>query len=105
MTDDYSRRLFLWLPATFLIVTDEQKSVCGKTLRDLREQAGKSKQELADICDLDVEMIKKLERGESEPCLMTLIKIAGGLGMKPGNLVDTIYNGMDDEGVLDRFRD
>jgi len=85
-------------------VNDEQKLEIGKLLRELRENTGKERQEFADICNVDVSQLLRIERGDGEPGLMTIFKIATGLNMKPGKLVDIIYHQLDSKELLDRFQ-
>jgi len=84
-------------------VTIEQKRICGKVLTELRTSTPFSQQAFADICEFDVTFLRRLETGKSEPGLMTLVKIARRLGMKPGKLLDTIIDRMEAEGVLSPF--
>jgi transcriptional regulator with XRE-family HTH domain len=58
---------------------DDVREQLGKNLRDLRERAGLSQEELAEICDLDRTEISLLERGLRFPRLDTLVRLSRGL--------------------------
>ncbi len=59
-------------------------------LRTLRTQAGLSQERLAFACQLHRTEISLLERGEREPRLSTLVRLAEGLGVRPAALLDGI---------------
>ncbi len=59
-------------------------------LRTLRTQAGFSQERLAFACQLHRTEISLLERGEREPRLSTLVRLAEGLGVRPAALLDGI---------------
>ena len=59
-------------------------------LRTLRTQAGFSQERLAFACNLHRTEISLLERGEREPRLSTLVRLAEGLGVAPAALLDGI---------------
>ena len=88
----------------FPVVNDEQKQAVGKVLLELRENTGMERQEFADICNVDVSQLLKIERGDGEPGFMTILKIATGLKMKPGKLVDIIYDRLEEKRLLDPFQ-
>jgi transcriptional regulator with XRE-family HTH domain len=85
-------------------VTDEQKIEFGKLLTELRLNAKLSMQKLADISGVDVEYVKRMEKGKHEPCLMTQIALADALQIKPGKFTDTIVSRLEATKVLNRFR-
>jgi transcriptional regulator with XRE-family HTH domain len=58
---------------------DDVREQLGKNLRDLRERAGLSQEELAEICELDRTEISLLERGLRFPRLDTLVRLSRGL--------------------------
>lgn len=58
---------------------DDVREQLGKNLRDRRERAGLSQEELAEICDLDRTEISLLERGLRFPRLDTLVRLSRGL--------------------------
>lgn len=59
-------------------------------MRELRLAAGMSQDELADRTDVHPTAIGRLERGAREPRLATILLIAHGLGVTPGELLDPI---------------
>ncbi len=62
----------------------------GQRLRDLRAQQGVSQDELARETDVHPTAIGRLERGSREPRLTTILRLARGLDVRPGELVDEL---------------
>lgn len=59
----------------------------GKILREYRERAGLSQESLADAAELDRTFIGLLERGQRQPTLESLFRIAAALKVAPQTLV------------------
>lgn len=62
----------------------------GKRLRELRAEHGLSQDDLADRTDVHPTAIGRLERGSREPRLTTILRIARGLDVEPGKLLDEL---------------
>ena len=60
---------------------DSTKQAFGACVRRARLRAGLSQEGLADRCDLDRTYIGGVERGERNPSLTSLAKVAAGLGI------------------------
>jgi transcriptional regulator with XRE-family HTH domain len=60
----------------------------GENLRRCRRGAGLSQEELSFRASVHRTDISKIERGESLPRTDTLLKLAGGLGVEPQELLD-----------------
>jgi transcriptional regulator with XRE-family HTH domain len=60
----------------------------GENLRRCRRRAGLSQEELSFRSSVHRTDISKIERGESLPRTDTLLKLAGGLGVPPHELLD-----------------
>jgi transcriptional regulator with XRE-family HTH domain len=58
----------------------------GAHLRELRQKAGLSQEELADLAGLDRSYIGGVERGERNVSLVNIHKIARALKIRPGGL-------------------
>jgi transcriptional regulator with XRE-family HTH domain len=67
---------------------DELRRHFGENLERLRQQAGLSQEELGFRADLHRTEIGMLERGTRLPRLDTIVKLAGGLAVEPGELLD-----------------
>lgn len=67
----------------------------GRRLRALREERGLSQDALARITDVHATMIGRLERGAREPRLSTILRVAAGLAVAPGELLD--FSDADDD--------
>jgi len=64
---------------------DWQRIVGANILR-LRNAIGATQEDIADAADLDVGYLGKIERGQRNPSLKKLVRIAGALGVLPGKL-------------------
>ena len=58
----------------------------GKTLRELRTERGLSQWALADAAGLDHNYVGMIERGERNPAVVNVVKIAKALGVSPREL-------------------
>lgn len=59
----------------------------GRTISELRREAGLSQEELADRCNLHRTYISQLERGLKSPSLATIEKLAHTLQKPPHLLI------------------
>ena len=59
----------------------------GETIRTARGSAGVSQEGLAHAADIDRSYMGGIERGEHNPTIVNLIKVAAALGMKPSELL------------------
>jgi transcriptional regulator with XRE-family HTH domain len=62
----------------------------GQRLRDLRAEHGVSQDDLARATDVHPTAIGRLERGSREPRLSTILRLARGLDVEPGKLLDDL---------------
>jgi transcriptional regulator with XRE-family HTH domain len=62
----------------------------GKRLRALRARQGVSQDDLARDTDVHPTAIGRLERGAREPRLTTILRLARGLEVPPGELIDDL---------------
>jgi transcriptional regulator with XRE-family HTH domain len=60
----------------------------GDRMRELRAREGVSQDGLARETDIHPTSIGRLERGGREPKLTTILRLAHGLGIEPGELVN-----------------
>lgn len=67
----------------------------GRVLRDLRKQAGLTQEQLGFEAELERNYISMLERGERQPTLTTLIKLARPLRRKASYLVALVETASD----------
>lgn len=67
----------------------------GRVLRDLRKQAGLTQEQLGFDAELERNYISMLERGERQPTLTTLIKLARPLRRKASYLVALVETAID----------
>lgn len=68
----------------------EPKEQFSKNLRKERLEAGLSQEALGDASDLHRTEVSLLERGARDPRLSTIVRLAGGLGVSPKDLLDDI---------------
>ena len=62
----------------------------GVAIREFRQQAGLSQDELADRMDMSTPYISMLESGKRYPSIEMLIRIAFALKVRPGAILDMI---------------
>jgi transcriptional regulator with XRE-family HTH domain len=62
----------------------------GVRMRELRAREGISQDGLANLTDIHPTSIGRLERGGRQPTLTTILRLAHGLGVQPGELVDDL---------------
>ena len=62
----------------------------GERMRELRGQKGISQDGLARETDIHPTSIGRLERGGREPKLTTILRLADGLDVEPGELVNRL---------------
>ncbi len=60
---------------------EEVQKRLGQRVRELRKERRMSQGELAEKADVALMTISRLERGEHDPHVMTLSKVAMGLGV------------------------
>lgn len=79
-----SRIRLIWVEyrpyALFMDDQDEKKKL-GAEIRRRRLASGISQQKFAQMLDMNRTRIREIERGEGNPQLNTLIRIAAGLGV------------------------
>ncbi|HEV3321846.1 MAG TPA: helix-turn-helix transcriptional regulator [Solirubrobacteraceae bacterium] len=62
----------------------------GQRLREVRTEKGLSQEALGHRTGLHATAIGRLERGRREPRLMSILNLARGLKVPPGELLDTL---------------
>jgi transcriptional regulator with XRE-family HTH domain len=62
----------------------------GNRMRELRVREGISQDGLAHSSGIHSTSIGRIERGGREPRLTTILRLAQGLGVEPGELVDEL---------------
>jgi transcriptional regulator with XRE-family HTH domain len=67
----------------------------GQRLKELRARQGLSQDQLSDNTDVHPTAIGRFERGAREPRLTTILRLARGLGVRPGELVDDLVANRD----------
>jgi transcriptional regulator with XRE-family HTH domain len=60
----------------------------GRRVRQLRLQLGISQEELAGRCNLHRTYVGGIERGERNPSLINIVRLAKALGVAPTKLFD-----------------
>jgi transcriptional regulator with XRE-family HTH domain len=60
----------------------------GLQIRKLRERAGYSQQEFADLCDMELSQINRVELGKVNTSISVIFKIAEVLKIKPSKLFE-----------------
>jgi transcriptional regulator with XRE-family HTH domain len=60
----------------------------GKNLRAAREKRELTQEQLSERSGVQAGEISRIETGKRDPQISTLLKLAKGLGVEPGQLVD-----------------
>ncbi len=61
--------------------------IIGRQIAFYRHRAGLTQEQLAEVCDLSVAYINRVENGHKKPSLDVLITIADTLGITMNNLL------------------
>jgi transcriptional regulator with XRE-family HTH domain len=69
---------------------DKASAAFGQRMRELRAREGISQDGLAREADVHPTAIGRIERGGREPRLTTILRLAHGLGVEPGELVNRL---------------
>lgn len=67
--------------------SSEAARVVGERIRGERQKIGVSQMDLADLAGLNVAHFGRIERGETNPSLETLVRIAAVLGVEASRLI------------------
>lgn len=59
----------------------------GRRVKSLREKAGLTQEEAAARSGIDPKHLQKIERGATNPTILTLVRIAGSLRTSPDRLL------------------
>ena len=70
----------------------------GEAVRRFRVEQDLSQERLGELSDLDRTYVGGIERGERNPALKSIFKLANGLGVAPSRLFDRferLYEGLE----------
>ena len=73
------------------MVKDINKSnllIFGENFKDLRIKSDLSYRKLSQLCDVDYSDISKIEKGQVNITLLTIIELAKGIGVHPKQLLE-----------------
>ncbi|MEH6954554.1 helix-turn-helix domain-containing protein [Neobacillus drentensis] len=79
----------------------KRKGHLGEALKPLRLATGMSQEEFAHRCKLDRSFMSDLETDKKGPSLLTIFKLAKGLGMKAKDLVGEIEENIDFDSIFE----
>ena len=71
-------------------IKDRTAETFGLVLRELRQQAGLTQEQLGFESDLRRTFISLLELGQQQPTLTTILKLAPALGLSASDLVSLV---------------
>jgi transcriptional regulator with XRE-family HTH domain len=71
-------------------VASDLRALFGKRMRELRQRVGFSQEELADRCGLHRTYVGGIERGERNPSLLNIGRIARALGVPMEDLFKSL---------------
>lgn len=69
---------------------DGPQKQLGENIRELRLKLGLTQEELADACDLHPTEVGRVERGDRDLRLSTIMRVARGLDVAPAVLFDKL---------------
>lgn len=72
---------------------DAQLANLGRCLRALREQRGWALKDLSEVSELSVTTLHRLESGNTNPGLLTLVRVLDALGVSLDNFVKSALEG------------
>lgn len=86
----------------------ESRKKLGERVRELRKSAGITQEELGEKAALNYKFIGELERGRVNVSLDSIVRIAGALGVKTGDLLSKEKMPVQrilakDKGILSQF--
>ena len=70
------------------MAAEEINVIFGKHLRNIRTQLGLNQDDVAAACGIDPTSISRLERGETNATLTTLLRLSKGLSLSMRELMD-----------------
>lgn len=70
-----------------LRVVDEPKVVVGRNIRQERSRRGWTQEMLAQEAGMHLVEVGRIERGQRDVRVSTIVKVARGLGVEPGTLL------------------
>ena len=62
--------------------------IVGKRIKELRKSKGFAQNDFAYSCDFEAPSLARIEAGNTNPTLLTLLKIANELGISISELLD-----------------
>ncbi|UFS58394.1 helix-turn-helix domain-containing protein [Subtercola endophyticus] len=62
----------------------EASRIVGERIRATRQKLGLSQEDVAELSEMHVTNVGKIERGQSNPSLSTLVALAAALNADPG---------------------
>jgi transcriptional regulator with XRE-family HTH domain len=75
----------------------EASKAFGKVLRRLRRDRDLSQENLANAVGMERSYISKLEKGDFQPKLKTILALSDELGIRAGELLDRVEEHMEQE--------
>jgi transcriptional regulator with XRE-family HTH domain len=73
--------------------SDRASKAFGQRVCEVRTREGPSQDGLAHTSGIHLASIGRIERGGREPRLTTILKLANGLGVEPGELTNGLGDG------------
>src|ERR1700712_1038610 len=62
----------------------EASRIVGERIRETRQKLGLRQEDVAEMSEMHVTNVGKIERGQTNPSLSTLVALAGALNADPG---------------------
>src|ERR1700712_1769362 len=75
-------------------IHSEASRILGERVKAARLRIGISQEDLGELADMHFSNIGKIERGQSNPNLATIVALAGPLGVDPGEWLSGLTSAM-----------
>ncbi|MDF2443510.1 MAG: hypothetical protein JWR01_1713 [Subtercola sp.] len=62
----------------------EAARLVGERMRETRQRLGLSQEDVAELAEMHVTNVGKIERGQTNPSLSTIVALAGAMNADPG---------------------
>ncbi|MCU1480011.1 MAG: family transcriptional regulator [Subtercola sp.] len=72
----------------------EASRIVGERIRATRQKLGLSQEDVAELSEMHVTNVGKIERGQSNPSLSTLVALAAAMNADPGGWVAGLTGAM-----------
>ncbi len=77
----------------------DQKELLGKRIKDLRNRAGLTQDALAERVQINSKYLSAIERGQENPTLDVVLRLADALNVEPQEVFSVEYESLDKKAI------